>query len=355
MKIGLIIPSNIWFCPYINIYTNCLKKYNISYDIISWNRLGGDLEEGYQYYNPIQNTKIKKLLTIIKYVNYVKRIVLKEKYDKLIVSGSTIGIFLNKFLQKFYKKNYIFDFRDLSVEQYFILHKPFENLLANSFVNFVSSPGFKKCLPTSFDYALSHNFDIDKVKDAILNNTTKTKKNGDKITILTIGGIRDYASNVEVIKSLANNSLFELYFVGKGPESENLRNFVQDNNIKNVKFHGYYDKRQEADFIEKADFMNIFYPNILSHNTALSNRFYSSLIYNKPMIVTSNSIQGDYVEKYNLGISIDDCDHLDKKLIDYLLLNNLDDLEGRTKELLKLFLNDYLHFETVMKNFIRNQ
>ena len=34
MKIGLILPANIWYCPFVNIYTKILERENIDYDII---------------------------------------------------------------------------------------------------------------------------------------------------------------------------------------------------------------------------------------------------------------------------------------------------------------------------------
>ena len=34
MKLGLLLPTNIYFCPYVKIYTDILDKNNIQYDII---------------------------------------------------------------------------------------------------------------------------------------------------------------------------------------------------------------------------------------------------------------------------------------------------------------------------------
>ena len=48
MKIGLILPANIWYCPFVNIYTKILERENIDYDIISWNKEGNETQ-GIQY------------------------------------------------------------------------------------------------------------------------------------------------------------------------------------------------------------------------------------------------------------------------------------------------------------------
>ena len=34
MKLGLLLPTNIYFCPYVKIYTDIFDKYSIQYDII---------------------------------------------------------------------------------------------------------------------------------------------------------------------------------------------------------------------------------------------------------------------------------------------------------------------------------
>lgn len=71
---------------------------------------------------------------------------------------------------------------------------------------FVSSPGFIKCLPQGSNYRISHNFDIEAVRDALDKKDVIPFQAG-QINVLTIGGIRDYSSNIEVVKSLANKKV----------------------------------------------------------------------------------------------------------------------------------------------------
>ena len=40
MKIALLLPANVIFCPYASIYTSLLDSWNIKYDIICWDRIG---------------------------------------------------------------------------------------------------------------------------------------------------------------------------------------------------------------------------------------------------------------------------------------------------------------------------
>lgn len=354
MKIGLLLPGNIWYSPYVKIYTEILDELKVSYDIISWNRDGKDKKIGYQFeYHGNLNGRLSKFLPYIKYVKYIKNIVKKNKYERLIVFGPQIAIFLSGFLSKNYKNKFIFDYRDLSIEQKWYFKSKFRTVLSYSFVNIISSPGFKKCLPSNFNYLISHNFDINIVRES-LKQTPKYELNNNEITILTIGGIRDYSSNVEVLKALGNKQNFIISFVGKGNDASLLEQYAKENNINNVTFEGFYPKEEEHSYIEKTTFLNIFYPKIITHSTALSNRFYNALIYKRPMIVTNNSIQGDFVEEYKLGLSISNCDNLDSDIKTFLQNFNQNSFYKSCNELLSHFLEDYDNFSRVVKTFINN-
>lgn len=351
MKIGLIIPANIWFCPFVNIYTKILDKEKVDYDLISWNKQG-DENQGIQFNKQYKiKGKLTKLIPYFEFASFVKKTVRRNKYDKLIIFTPQVGIFLCNFLKKYYKGRYIFDYRDLSIEQNFLLKLPFKKVLRNSFANVISSPGFKKCLPTNFEYLLSHNFDIDDVRRT-LTDEHDIPLDTECINVLTIGGIRDYSSNIEVVKALANKENFVLHFVGKGTAAGKIEFYAKENGVKNIEFEGFYPKEKESGYIKQATFLNIFYPRIITHDTALSNRFYNALIYRRPMIVTTDTTQGDYVEQNQLGLSLCNCDNLDKNIKDYLNSFDYNSFKDKCNELLRGFLQDYNLWECRIKEFI---
>lgn len=352
MKVGLILPGNIWFSPYVHIYTHVLDQMSIPYDIISWNRDGRDPMIGVQYHGKDElSGRLSKLLPYFRYSCFIKDAIRERGYDRLIVFGPQLAIFLSRFLKRYYRYKYIFDYRDLSIEQYKFLHLPFKRVLKYSVANFISSPGFKRCLPHGYQYHLSHNFNIDAVRSA-LNQTMQLDLSQNPIKVLTIGGIRDYDANIEVVKALANKNDFQLSFVGKGYAAPLIEQFANKEGIQNIDFVGYYQKEEEASYIRKSTFLNIFYPKIISHETALSNRFYNALIYKKPMLVTSNSTQGDYVEKYQLGLAVTDCANLDDKMCAWLQQTNQEAFVERCNSLLQEFVKDYQQFETILKSFV---
>ena len=141
-------------------------------------------------------------------------------------------------------------------------------------------------------------------------------------------------------------------FVGKGEAATLIENYARLNGIKNIQFDGYYEKKDEHYFIKKASLLNIFYPKIVSHSTALSNRFYNALVYKKPMIVTAKSTQGDYVEKYDLGLSLEDCSELSEKIQRFFKNTDEEAFNQRCNNLLREFIRDYDEFYKVVKNFI---
>ena len=351
-KIGIIIPANIWFAPYLNIYTNLFQEISIDYDIISWNRDGTEDKTGTTY-SPeyINSGLLKKIRQRLNFYKFTKKIIRKNKYDRLVVFGSFSSIFLLRLLIFNYKRRYIIDIRDLSVEQNLFSKFLFKVVINNSYANVISSRGFIKHLPKCSNYFISHNFDKSTIQDALNKKCNVSNIITPPIHILTIGGIRDYISNLEIIKKLANNSDYQLSFVGKGYASPRLKDYVDANNINNVSFRGYYEKQDEYKYINECHLLNIYYPKTRLHSSAMSNRFYHSLVYCKPMIVTNNSIQGDLTIKYKLGITIDNCKDIDNKIKHYL--NNFDTstyLKNR-KELLTIFYNDYLNFEKMLLKF----
>ncbi len=345
MKIGLILPTNLYFAPYINIYTKILDSKGIQYDIISWDRAGVNENFGvvFKYYSPFGRSKVRKLFDYYKYVRFAINQIKEKKYDKLIIFGSQTGLFMFFFLRKNYAKKILFDYRDLSIEQF--LKRIFCKFLNLSSLNVISSPGFKQYLPKGYNYILSHNFQIESIENVLKSaECDQTVSFNEKINIMTIGALRDYEVNSELMEALKNDDRFFLNFIGKGIAETSLRNYASKSFIENVNFHGYYNKSDEEIFVKDADFLNIYYPQIKTHSSALSNRFYIALLYKKPMIVTKNSIQGNYVEKYNLGISIENCDNLKSKIESYIEHFNEKEYLQNSTLLLKSFTTDYYIF-----------
>lgn len=352
MKVALVIPNNLWFCPYVSIYTNVLQEKGFDYDIISWNR-DGVAEDAIQYNFQLRRKNSLSLLCgYIRFARFVKKVLASTSYDRVIVFTPQSAIFLAGFLKRNFAEKYIFDYRDLSIEQKRIFLPVFKQVLRNSYANVISSPGFKQYLPKGFKFLISHNFDISDVQKS-LEDTSKIVLPQNPIDVLTIGGIRDFDSNIQVIKALVNNKDFNIRFVGKGPSAKSLKDASDSFRAENIIFEGYYPKDKEKEYICGTTFLNIFYPRIPSHDTALSNRFYNSLIYKRPMIVTAETTQGKYVEDYGLGVAITNADNLDFELKSFIINLDFDDYKRSCNLLLRKFLHDYESWKQVMSEFLK--
>lgn len=354
MKVALILPGSLWYAPYVRIYTRILDAEKVGYSIISWNREGDDKPEGFQYDVRCNNGHGSAgFLAYRGYIKYIKRTIRENGFNRIIVFGPQMACLLSVYLLLHFRKRYMIDYRDLSIEQKTGFKQLFALMLKFSCANVISSPGFKRCLPKR-DYYLSHNFDENAVRNALENKSCEASfytENG--IDVLTIGAIRDYSSNIEVTKALANQEGFTLRFVGRGQGTvEKLQAYCDEVKATNVSFVGAYDKSEEARYVKTCTFMNIFYPRIITHDTALSNRFYNSLIYHKPMIVTKDTIQGDYAEKYNVGVAVSDCSNLTNDLKAFLQ-QDYRDYCNRCDALLHEFMNDQAKFVKTVISFVK--
>ena len=353
MKIALILPGTIWYAPYVRNYTHILNENHVEHDIISWNRDGQDVKEGIQYEENIHvNNGSAGFFAYLRYVDFIKKTIRKNKYDKLIVFGPQMTCLLSLYLIREYCGRFIIDYRDLSIEQKPGLRQLFAYMTKQSYPNVISSPGFKRCLPQR-DYYVSHNFDIVAAKNAIGFRDLKGFGSMDNIHVLTIGGIRDFSSNVQVVQALANRDYFLIRFVGRGGGAAQLASYCSEHQVKNVSFTGFYQKNEEAGYVQSSTFMNIFYPRVITHDTAISNRFYNSLIYRKPMIVTKDTTQGDFAEKYNVGVALYDCRNLADELKSFMQ-QDYNAYAERCDKLLLEFLEDQARFEEMVREFTKS-
>lgn len=294
-----------------------LDEQEVDYSIISWNREGDDRLEGFQYDKRCDAGHGSASFKAYKgYVNFIKQTIKSQRFNKVIVFGPQMTCLLSPFLLTYFRGRYMIDYRDLSIEQKPGFRQLFALMLKCSQVNVISSPGFKRFLPKAH-YYISHNID-EKAAKQVVKSTEISSRDHKEIDILTIGAIRDYESNIEVVKALANYPGILCRFVGKGDAADLIKTYCKENDIKNVSFSGFYEKSEEPAIIQSTTFMNIFYPRKNSHDSALSNRFYNSLVYRKPMIVTKHTQQGDMAEKYQVGISIETCKDLPEQLMIFM-------------------------------------
>lgn len=354
MKVAIIILGNSWICPYVNTYKMILEKCGIGYDVILWNRDGSDVDcDGTVCYNSGAidlNNPLLKLYGYIKYARFIKKTVQENGYDKLVVSGPHLAILLSSFLRRKFRGRYMLDYRDISVEQLPFLSWLYSKALAGSCCNVISSLGFKKYLPRQYRYVVSHNFNVDDARKALAGDVVGSIVAPWKI--LTIGSIRNFSSNVQVLDALAGSPSCNMSFVGSGDASERLARYASEYNIRNVEFVGFYKKEDEPSYVKNASFINIYFPSDVEHSTIMSNRFYLSLIYKKPMIVTAGSVQATLVEKYGLGVVVSDAAGLYMQLEEFVSSFNPVKFARACNDLLADFVDEHEMMERLVCEFV---
>ncbi|MBU3159853.1 glycosyltransferase [Clostridium frigoris] len=325
MRLALILPANVLHAPYLNYYTEILDKTKVQYDIINWNKLNlkEDIINAYTFNFKCgyKSNTLSKIVGYYLFSKFVKRILCKEKYDKLIVFIPQFALFLSDILSKEYKQKFILDIRDYGKANRYI--KRLESIINNSEFTVISSAGYKKWLPLKYNYVISHNT-LFTDYNAIDERDKFDLRNKTEIIISNIGVIRNYHENCKAIDSFKQSTKFKLRYIGKGICEEDLKKYCNNNNIDNVSFHGKYSKNEELRFYQQSDIINLIVPmNSVGNNSAMANRFYNACISRCPLIVNKGSYMAEIVKSYNLGMAMDiDNDNMIEEVSKYI--NNFD-------------------------------
>lgn len=342
MKVALICLSNMFYMPFLNSYESLLKKNSIEYDIINWDRFQIEDEKDPLKY---RDKKIGYQRSFFDYNKYKKFIINRlnlVKYDKIIVFGIQLTFFLRKILKNNFRGNYIIDIRDYNrIIKFFSIKKAIDN----SALMVISSPGYKKWLPNSDKYLISHNTqinDLTKLKEINLNFI-----NNEKINISYIGSIRDSNINIEFINSMKNDSKFDLYFHGEGTENIFISNHLNKHNIKNVFLTGRYNREYEEKLYDQSDLISILVPNNdINGKTLLPNRLYNAVLHGKPIISFKDTYLSEQVSKYHLGIVLKDFNNANAQIEQYLINFNLDEYKKGRVEFFKEIIKDKNFFDS---------
>lgn len=322
MKICIVSLMNIKHSSLISLYTDFFEKYNINYDIIYADKYNIDedihAENIFKYTLNFKGTNslVIKILKYIKFSLFAQKKIFKNKYDVVIIwRTETAFLLLPSIILKKYK--YILNVRDYFFEKNFIIQKLMKFIVNNSIVTSISSPGFLDFLPKNEKYVFVNSINSNVLNIASKNTEIKKKL---PINISFIGYIRFIEEDKKLIKAFANDSRFMLSFIGEG--SEKLQNYINHNNFKNIELTGGFPVSKTKDYLKSADIINNLYGNgIISLDTAISTRYYHSVVLNIPILV----FKGTYMEKLvncSQGFVVKDYNNLPDDLFTWYM--NLD-------------------------------
>lgn len=346
MKIVLICPSNILYMPYIDNYKSVLKENYDEIIHIVWDRMG--IEEMSDYV--FRDNKIgiqRNIYDYYKFYKFIIKILTKNKIDKLIIFGLQMSFFLKNYLIKHYKNNYIIDIRDYN--KILKVFNPLQVVKGSAFTT-ISSPAYKKWLPTSDKYILNHNISIKDLND--LKDFRKIDLNN--INISYIGSLANFDENKELINTLKNSKRIKLLFHGQGTINNLLEEYIKEMNIGNVHLFGRFNREQEESLYNEADFTNmLLYNKHINDETCLANRIYKSALYGKPIICFRGIYLSEIIEKYELGIVINSFDNLENTVLEYATRLDKNNYNKARISFLKDVIKDNDTFELHLDEFIR--
>lgn len=312
-KILILGFTKIAYMPYINFYLESIESQQVEIHVISWNRDGKEdvaicsknvkIHE-FNCEQLDEVPKIKKIGSFIKYRNFAKKVIRKEKIDKIIVLHTLPGVLLTDILLRKYKSEFVLDYRDYTYEDLIWFKNIVGKLVMASYATFVSSNAFRSVLPQVKKIYTSHNLLMDSLDYRDVRSALP--RNHCPIRIAFWGFIRHEKINHQLIEILGNDNRFELHYYGREQQTAtNLKALVKKRSFKNVFFHGIYEPTERYEFAAKTDLIHNLYENDPGTKRAMGNKYYDGIIFRIPQLCTKNSFMCDQMISDGVGYEVD--------------------------------------------------
>ena len=310
VKILIVGFAKIKYMPYLNLYLENIDREKNNVHLVYWNRdlkeedmgsLHGITLHEYKRFQEDEVSKLSKVGSFVGFRRFTEK-VMKEGFDFVVVIHSIPAVILSTTLLKSYKERYIFDYRDFTYEAIAPYKRVIHALVKNSYKTFVSSDAFRKYLPQNTDKILTtHNI---LTEDTLHKTAARYEPEGGKIRVGFWGFIRQEDINVEIIKRFSQDDRFELHYYGREQKTaRDLKEYVKDNNIRNVFFHGEYNPDEKVNIIRNTDIVHNVYENKTTR-LAMGNKYYDGVVFEKPQICMQGSFMGEQAEKSGVGCKV---------------------------------------------------
>ena len=238
-----------------------------------------------------------------------------KKYDLIYISGAKIIIiFFIKFLilKYIYNVELVYEIPDLPLRSHYVITNRINSLLFYVTVKLlfkkvvITSRAFLRKLPSNLDYFECENFPplnlLDSTERKLLDSQNC------KITISFVGVIR-YLSQMELlIKFSSLHEYVKIRFYGGPYESVlELKALHQKYGEKgDVQFLGQFETCELSKIYTHTDFIYSVYDSKQENvRLALPNKLYESIVYNIPLIVSTNTFLYEKVLENKNGFGVD--------------------------------------------------
>ena len=141
---------------------------------------------------------------------------------------------------------------------------------------------------------------------SIVDINRESVTNTSKFTICYFGGFHNGRMVPDLCEIISHHPEFQLLIGGSGPELNEILAIINKNKYNNIEFHGFVKPSKIPYYNAISDVIFAVYnPTILNNRLSVPNKLFEALIAGRPIIVAKGSYAGDFVDKYECGISID--------------------------------------------------
>lgn len=302
-KIAIVGFHNLHLMQFLYKYTEILDRHNVEYDVLYWER--DDVQypikfKGrpvkYSYITSNYMPKWKKVIGYLKCRSFFVQQIKKNKYEKIILLTTQTAIALSLLALARYKKRYIFDFRDLTMEKLPPYKAVEMQLIKNASFVAISSPGFIDFLSVDGEYVISHN-----CKNLSVNKKDMSKDGPIRITFW--GMVRQEEFQKRICDKFGNDNRFALSYHGEGC-TEQLTEYCREKGYNNIRFTGRYYPEDIESFVADTDILLNLYENEGKQEHALTVKLYDGIRYQLPMIVANDSFMQRYLKEYSFALPV---------------------------------------------------
>lgn len=335
----------------LRIYKTLMTKYEIRF--CAWNRNNLEYKNKNNFIyssNEGYGKKIKKLLGMKAYLKFINQVV--KKYQPEIIIASQWDMLLLTILSGF-KGKIIYENLDLPTSS---------NKLLLLFLLKLEKWMLKKVngiiFASRFFVSLYEKNNIEKLllENLPLKEINFQKKfdveNRKKMRISFIGTLRYFEIMRNLLLVLQENNDVELYLIGRGPENDKFKNFIETKNLKNVFIIDSYKYEEIKKFYINTDLIWAVYPN-KDYNVkfAISNKFFESILFEKPCFFAKDTLLGNFVDKYEIGLTVDPYNIYEiEKIIGELTTKKILQLQLNIKDYKK---NKKLYWEEIEEELLQ--
>lgn len=361
-KVLLMGFTKIAYMPYMNFYLEALDGADAEIHVVKWQRdqeadiaLGDDRVVVHEFARTQADevAKFSKIGNFLKYRAFVKRLLKRMGFDRIIVLHTLPGVLIADVLLRKYREKFILDYRDYTYESFSPFKKLIGALVNASYATFVSSDAFREALPKVSKVYTSHNLLVDSLNHRDVRSAQSREHT--PIRIAFWGFIRHEAINREIIRKLGNDDRFELHYYGREQQTAlNLKAFTAENNYKNVVFHGRYKPKDRYDFAAKTDILHNMYENDMGMRRAMGNKYYDGLVFRIPQVCNIiGSYMGERVVDDGAGIALDPFEDLfPERLYEYYSTMDWQSFASNCDLALKRVVDEYEEGKRIIRGFV---